>query len=153
MTLQAREERKRITLDFVKGNIGEVIEWFCYGYHLNNPYAGVCRIIGIKEGEMPNEPKIVVEHVSGDNLNYAWFENGVLNYTDSGRNVFVGKEFEFIALTWSTPSYANLETTVINYLDNPKGADFLIKKATTSNDVLLGGIPYTKVDGFYSIKN
>jgi len=152
-----KEERNPLTIDFVKNNIGEVIEWFCYGYHANLPYSGKCKILGILDSSDQREPRIEVEHISGDRLEYGWFEFGKLNYTDSGRVVYIGKEFEIINIKWEVPNHGYLfennnpmNCSVVKHLNSQSTVEQLIKSNTTADVVMVDENKYIKgSDGNY----
>lgn len=52
----------------------------------------------------------VVEHIAGDNLKYAWLEDGEFNYSDSGRIVKVGELFELYNIVYDVPKMGYLRT-------------------------------------------
>lgn len=130
-------ERNKLTLEYAQSNIGNKIEWFCTGYSANNAYYGVCEIKGIAK-DLKDRDVLMVNHISGDNLAYGWFEDGYLNYSDSGRAVYLGKAFDSYTLlwevgvnTWDNP----IEYSIVRWLDDARTLGDLIASITTVNIV------------------
>lgn len=150
-------DRIVLSMDLLTANIGKTIDWFCYGYSKNLPYSGQCKILG-SEIDKRGHTVPVIEHIKGDRLQYAWLEDGIFNYTDSGRLVYVGKEFELYTLSWENPKSNMLFSTdtamqysIIRYLNSGSTLEQLIKKATSAEVVKImeTGDLYIRSNGEY----
>lgn len=114
-------QRTILTVEYINSHIGEIIDWFCFGYSGNLPYSGKCKLIGMAPNEKrDNRLQPVIEHISGtDKLSGAWvdYDGKTLTYSDGGREVYVGKEFEHYTLQWEVPTMHMFfsDDTCMNY--------------------------------------
>lgn len=133
-------ERTPLTIDFLNNNIGNIIDWFSYGSKTNTPSSGHCRILGTRVDER-GRIRPVVEDIQNlyDSLNWAWFEGDSATYSDSGRPVYIGKEFSLFEVQWEVPSMDlffstnnPMRRTIIVY--NGEDANEKARAATTAKE-------------------
>lgn len=68
-------DRIALTMDTLTANIGNIVNWFSFGYSGNLPYSGSCKIIGTKIDDRKRLIP-VIEHISGDSLEKLHFDVG-----------------------------------------------------------------------------
>lgn len=92
-----------LTVKFINENVGKEITWHAYGDSRNFPYKGICKLIGLQTKDGKTRP--IIEHIKGDDLSFGWAEDGLINYSDSGRLVHIGSAFDLYNLKWDVPSH------------------------------------------------
>lgn len=127
-----------LTPSFINENMGKVITWYAFGYKGNFPMKGKCKLLGTTIDKRDRTVPLI-EHIAGDNLSYAWLEDGEFNYSDSGRLVHVGEIFELYNIIYDVPKFGYLKSTgnpmhlgMVHWLGNDINEE--IKRATTATE-------------------
>lgn len=104
-----------LTKQLFNNNIGQIITWHAYGYRGNFPYKGTCKLIGWEQTKEPDyrggkKVRPIIEHISGDELNYGWLEKEhskateeYITYSDNDRPVRIGAPFSIYNAIYDAP--------------------------------------------------
>lgn len=129
-----------LTLEYINNHIGEQLTWSCYGYHLNFPSKGICILRGTQVDKRGRTVP-VIDHIAGDNLSYAWLEDGEFNYGDSGRCVLIGATFSLYNVEYDLPKFNNYRSQ-----GNPMCYGIVVKDGQNAEEIARKHVSATEFD-------